>query len=39
MKRGKSSKERDRGTLLLFLGHVRIGEGKREKIDWSSGNG
>jgi hypothetical protein len=39
MKRGKSSKERDRGTLLLFLGHVRIGEGEGEKIDWSGCNG
>ncbi len=39
MKRGKNSEERDRGTLLLFLGYVRIGEREREKIDWSSGNG
>jgi hypothetical protein len=39
MKRAKSSEERNRRTLLLFLGYVRIGEGEREKIDWSSGNG
>jgi hypothetical protein len=39
MKRGKSLKERDRGTLLLFLRHVRIGKGKRKQIDWSSGDG
>jgi hypothetical protein len=39
MKRGKSLKKRDRGTLLLFLCHVGIGEGKWEKIDWSSGDG
>jgi hypothetical protein len=39
MKRGKSLKKRDRGTLLLFLCQVGVGEGKRKKIDWSSGDG
>jgi hypothetical protein len=36
VKRGKGLKEGNRGTLLLFLGHGRIGEGKREKIGWGS---
>jgi hypothetical protein len=39
MKRRKSLKERDRGALLLFLGHVGIGERKREKISWGSCDG
>jgi hypothetical protein len=38
VKRGKGLKEGNRGTLLLLLGHVRIGEGKREKIGWGSGD-
>jgi hypothetical protein len=39
VKRGKGLKEGNRGTLLLFLCHVGIGEGKREKIGWGSGDG
>jgi hypothetical protein len=39
MKRRKSLQERNGGTLLLFLGHVGIGERKREKISWSSCDG
>jgi hypothetical protein len=39
VKRGKGLKERDRGTLLLFLCHVGIGEGQREKSGRSSGDG
>jgi hypothetical protein len=35
----KISEERYGRTLLLFLGDVGIGKGKREKIDWSSCNG
>jgi hypothetical protein len=38
VKRGKGLKERDRGTFLLFLCHVGIGERKWEKIGWSSGD-
>ncbi len=39
MERWKVSEERYGRTLLLFLGDVGIGKGKREKIDWSSCNG
>jgi hypothetical protein len=39
MERGKIAEERYGRTLLLFLGYVGIGKGKREKIDRSCCNG